>query len=994
VNLWIVFGAAFSLVPFASAATADPSLFEIDPRLKIELFAAEPDVVDPVGLTFDEAGRMYVVEMRDYPYGIGPDRKPGGTIRLLEDTDGDGRADKSTVFAKDLSFPTSIAPWHGGVFVTAPPDIIYLKDTNGDGVADVREVYFTGFVKGVTDSNVNGLRWGLDNRLHGLNGGNGGTVRPLKNFMPPVPLENADFSFDPVTSEITTTYQASGGFGLAFNEFGHSFVTYNINHIQQRILPLAALDRFPGMLPIEATLSISDHGDMARIYPISTAQTRPNHPEQAGFFSSAGGVGYIGYDAYPGDLFGSITIGDVVGNLLHRDVLQENGAIFKARRSETEQTREFIASRDSACRLTGLELGPDGALYVIDMQRDVIEHPDYIPKKTLEKIDIRAGENRGRIYRIMPKAGLPQPGLNLAKATPEQLVAEFESHNQWRRMTAQRLLVEQKARQVPTLLTKLVLSSNYPPARVHALWTLRAMHHLLDSTLIHALADKDAGVRENALQLVGGQQTIGDPRGVLSAVARLIADPSPRVRLQTALALGRFSEARAQNALATLLIDNARFYWIRMAALSSLAEPIKVFERALQRAESANGDDVTACLSLVKELSELSITRTEHPAGNLEEVLNRAASTSNAITAAALEGLQAGVARRGFTGPRLPLQPVLATIARKNDELFLAVWKLEKQLGLPETADERAALANAVKTAGDAKISAARRVSALRLLVFANYSEAADSLFANLTADAVPEVQAEALKTLSAFRDPALAARLVHQWPVLAPNLRGPALNLLLSRKQFHNALVTALEKGELKTGELNLDLEQRRTLLRDSTPDIQARAAKFIGDEEYSNRKGVVEDWLKKLPSTGNSDSGKAFFSTICAQCHRVAGVGHSVGPDLSSIAHRSVEDIASNILDPNMAINPKYLNWQVETKDGDLVTGIIDKETAESVTLLQPNEARSVIPRKNIASMKTSGTSLMPEGLEAGMTPAVLRDVIAFLQSSAGVPNTETRK
>jgi putative heme-binding domain-containing protein len=117
-------------------------------------------------------------------------------------------------------------------------------------------------------------------------------------------------------------------------------------------------------------------------------------------------------------------------------------------------------------------------------------------------------------------------------------------------------------------------------------------------------------------------------------------------------------------------------------------------------------------------------------------------------------------------------------------------------------------------------------------------------------------------------------------------------------------------------------------------------------------------------------------------------------VGPDLSSIAHRSVEDIASNILDPNMAINPKYLNWQIETKDGDLITGIIDKETAESVTLLQPNEARSVIPRKNIASMKTSGTSLMPEGLESGMTPALLRDVIAFLQSSAGIAETQTEK
>src|SRR4051812_13058922 len=286
----------------AAGAEVDLSSFQIDPRLQIELFASEPDVVDPVALCFDEAGRMYVVEMRDYPYGIGPERKPGGVIRLLEDTDGDGKADKSTVFAKDLSFPTSIAPWDGGVFVTAPPDIIYLKDTNGDGVADVREVYFTGFVRGVTDSNVNGLRWGLDNRIHGVNGGNGGIVRALKYSQPPLLLDGSDFSFDPRTGEIAATYQTSGGFGLVFDDFGHSFVTYNINHIQERIIPLKALNRLPGMLSVEATQSISDHGDMARIFPVSVAQTRPNHPEQAGFFSSAGGVGFIGFDAYPGDL--------------------------------------------------------------------------------------------------------------------------------------------------------------------------------------------------------------------------------------------------------------------------------------------------------------------------------------------------------------------------------------------------------------------------------------------------------------------------------------------------------------------------------------------------------------------------------------------------------------------------------------------------------------------------------------------------------------------
>src|SRR4051812_27549330 len=173
----------------AAGAEVDLSSFQIDPRLQIELFASEPDVVDPVALTFDEAGRMYVVEMRDYPYGIGPERKPGGVIRLLEDTDGDGKADKSTVFAKDLSFPTSIAPWDGGVFVTAPPDIISKKNKRGVGGADVQEFFFGVFFGGVTERNVRALRGAPNNRIQGAKGGKGGTTPAKKYPNPPLSIE-------------------------------------------------------------------------------------------------------------------------------------------------------------------------------------------------------------------------------------------------------------------------------------------------------------------------------------------------------------------------------------------------------------------------------------------------------------------------------------------------------------------------------------------------------------------------------------------------------------------------------------------------------------------------------------------------------------------------------------------------------------------------------------------------------------------------------------
>src|SRR5437867_3135479 len=206
---------------------AEPGSYQLHPALEMTLFAREPDVVDPVALTWDEEGRMYVVEMRDYPYGFGPERKPGGTIRLLEDTDNNGKAGRSTIFAEHISFPTSIAPWNGGVLVTAPPEILFLKDTDGDGKADVREVVFKGFTLGVTDSNVNGLRWGRDNRVHGANGGNGGLVSSPRKPGSSVPIRNCDFSFHPASGDLTLTHHSSRGFGLIFDEWGRTFGTYN-----------------------------------------------------------------------------------------------------------------------------------------------------------------------------------------------------------------------------------------------------------------------------------------------------------------------------------------------------------------------------------------------------------------------------------------------------------------------------------------------------------------------------------------------------------------------------------------------------------------------------------------------------------------------------------------------------------------------------------------------------------------------------------------------
>jgi len=977
-------------VLFPGTAATSPGLpqpeFELPPSLEISLFAAEPDVVDPVGMAFDEDGRIYVVEMRDYPLGIGPERKPGGTIRLLEDRDGDGKIDRSTIFAEALSYPTSVAPWHGGILVTAPPEIIFRKDTDGDGKADVREILFRGFTRGVTDSNVNGLRWGLDNRVHGANGGNGGSVSSPRHPERAIPLGRSDFSFNPATGDFTTTFHSSGGFGLVFDDWGHSYSTYNINHIQHRLMPARYLNRFPGLPPVKLTQSISDHEDMSRIFPISVPETRVNHPEQAGHFSAAGGMGYIAAPDYPGDLAGSILVCDVVGNLVHRDVLVEDGPSFIAKRSPTEQNREFIASRDNACRPVGLELGPDGALYLLDMQRDVIEHPDYIPQKVKEKLNLRAGEDRGRIYRITPKSGLPGKPIKLSRATAEELVRELSSPNLWWRTTAQRLLVERQDKAAVPRLKDQAINGREPLGRLHALWTLQGLGALDESLVLKSLADPHPGIRENAL-ILSESFDLPKSKSLQSKILALADDPSPRVRFQAALTIGEFENPGAPAALLNVLRSDYRWRGSRLAVLSSLRSGASERFRSLLADANFHQTLDEGKTAVIRELADLIGARSgSNETNGVATVLTTLAESNLTEPGlmAVLEGLQTGLARQSVpmpTGSQMT-EAIQKIETGKSPALLAASWKLCRTLGLPEAESQHKALTLAIQSAGETSRPVAERVAAIRLLGLGSFPAVKPALFSLLEGFQPAVIQSAAIATLRTFSEPEIGPALVAQWRVLSPTVKPLVIQLLLQRRGAQEALLAAVESGQIKVGELNLDLEQRRRLLWFSSTEIKSRAEKFWRDEEYANRKTIVTDWLAKLPATGDAQRGREVFEKTCAPCHQLEGLGHAVGPDLSDAGHRSAEDLLSNILDPNMAINPNYVSYTVDWSPDESATGILQSETPEAITLLQAQGIQAVVPRAKLTRMQSTGLSLMPEGLEAGLTPQQMRDLIAFLQ------------
>lgn len=982
---------------------------QIRPDLDLQLFAREPMVQDPVAICFDANGWAYVVEMRDYPYGLGPDRSPMGTIRLLKDTDWDGDADESILFAEGLSFPTSITPWKGGVLVSAPPEVIFLKDEDGDGRADIRRVVLRGFKLGVTDSNVNGLQFHFDNTIHGANGGNGGSIQWVSengDSSPTLPLRGADFRFHPETGILDRTTHTGGGFGLVFDDWGHSFTTYNIDYLQQRILPLRYLENTSGLPPVQGTVNISIHGEMARIYPISTPETRVNHPEQAGHFSSAGGMGWISEGSiFPKSMWNSVFVCDVVSNLAHRDLVAPEGSIFQARRAADEMNREFLASRDNWFRPVGLPVGPDGALYLIDMQRAVIEHPDYIPETVRQRINIRAGEQRGRIYRITPKNMAPLKGSpGLAEAAPAVWVEALQSINPWRRLTAQRLLIENQSHQVTPLLKAQVHSEfTNPFGKLHSAWTLQGLDELGADEALALMQSSHPGLRENGFRLSEPwlNQNTADGLAIRRALFHFIpGSDGDAAQLQAILSAGTIDALSVEesSALEQALWRNREDRWMRLAVYTALKDTLWTsLMQALRELRSTPEAQTDPTLEWIRECVAISTARME------EADIIQATSGSDWVKfwtqlsvsdplepfqLAALEGAEAGLVRsdkvaetlRGSLWFQKALDRMAAHASVKKQTQILS---LRKAIGLPVGAELKQALIRAEMVARDATALLETRIEQIQMLGLADFEQAESALFELLDGKEPGLVQQAALKALSHFENPEVGERLIQRWNQLTPTVRVPLVQWLISQRAFHSALLDAIESGEIALGELNLDLEQRRTLRRWSSPETQERASKLFGDEEYSGRSETVERWLADLPSSGNAANGRILFTERCAICHKADGIGQKVGPDLSDLSYQSAEDLASNILDPNMAINPNYISLMVETDDGRLIQGILEAETAEALTLVQAGGEKLTVNRDELIQIETTGRSLMPEGLEAGWSPQDLRDLIEFLQT-----------
>lgn len=967
--------------------------FEVADGFRIEMVAAEPIVLDPVEIAFDENGGLYVAELVDNPDDP-PEGEPARSrIAYLEDTDGDGAMDRRTVFAENVLTAEGVQPWKGGVIVTAAPDILYLKDTDGDRKADVRQVLYTGFAMENPEGRVSNPRFGLDNWIYILNHGYPGEIRsPDRADRSPVQVRGWDFRFHTERGEAGPA-SGDGQFGMSFDDWGNRYVSHNTTHIRQAVIPARYLMRNPFLTLTGADQDISDHGRPAPIYPISQpqqwridrttarqkryAETRPGRIERlAGYFTASCGATVFTGDAFPADFANNVIVSDGNGNLVHRDIISPGVSAMKA--SRWPQEEDFVRSTDSWFRPVNFANGPDGNLYVVDYYRQYLEHPDFIPDAVQERLrmDFYRGYTRGRIYRIVPEeprtARKQKP--NLGSASTESLVALLDHSNGWHRRTSHRLLFERQDEAAVPLLREMVVRAKTPQGRIHALWVLEGLSALDASLVEAALEAPHPGVRRNAVQLA--EYFLPD---LTPGLIALVDDDSSQVQLQLALTLGEvIGDPRAVRAMARLAARYADDRWFRMALASAPPETAMPLLTTLVRQErdflSSPSDEAAPLLS---ELSRIVGARRE--LAGISRWL-RALAVTRALRhpvwrVASLRGLAAGLELEGRTGRRSrAIEKAIAAMLEDSDgDVRAAALDVAQYFELPALIDQ------ALTEAANGDLPPAVRAAAVRALRGASFAKARPVVQAILTSPNPQEVQTAAARTAATFDDEGVADTLLGGWRGYGPAVRIAVLEALLARPSRVLALLDAIESGQVEPS--SLDAVTRIKLAQYPDADVRKRSAEVL-ESEMSDRAQVLADYRDVLDLENDPERGEPVFQRECAKCHLPRGERGRIGPNLSGVNNRDAETLLSHILDPSAAIRARYANYVLVTRSGYVHDGLLAGETAGTVTLRGEREDVTVL-RRNIAELRASTVSLMPEGLEETMTRQELADVIAYLRA-----------
>lgn len=955
----------------------------------LELFAAEPELGGkPICMNWDERGRLWIAETYDYPNELQPPGQGRDRIRVCTDTDGDGRADQFKVFADKLSIPTSMIFARGGVIVHQAPHTLFLRDTNGDDVADERTELFTGWSTGDTHAGPSNLRYGVDNWLYGMVGYSGfeGTIGGERHsFRTGLYRFRADGS---KMEFLRNTNNNSWGVGIS--EEGLLFGS-TANGCPSVYMPIP--NRYYEAVRGWSSTVLQNIAENARFYPITEKVRQVDHH---GNFTAAAGHALYTARRYPPEYWNRAAfVAGPTGHLLATFQLQSQGADFHAR-----YAWNLLGSDDEWSAPIMAEVGPDGNVWVIDWYNFIVQHnPTPAGYKTGKgnayETDLR-DKKHARIYRVVyqgrdqAKKDTKETGLTLHNATPEKLVATLKHDTMFWRLHAQRLLIEQNQRAVAPALLALLGDATTDAVglnvgAIHAIWTLHGLglvtaeHPEVVAALERALAHPSAGVRRNAVLAL--PRTSASVEAIIKSA--LLSDPDGQVQLASLLSLAEMpANVSAATSVATWLRGAARAdRWLREAATCAAARHDRAFLEQVARDPTAPTPAMAAVMERVAEHHARSTAALAGPAP-----LPPGLDASGPMAAVILEGLTRGWPR-GKTAQldQAAEEKIVALLQRLPPAGRGKLVLLARRWGSTQLQRYSAEISKGfLAQARDERRSERERLDAARQLVdFQKQDDSAPKALLELITPRTPSNLATGLvEAVGKSEAPATGAKLLATLDSMTPAVRTQTIAVLLSRLEWTETLLTAVEANKVPFTELSLD--QRQGLATHPNKKLASRARQLLargGGLPNPDRQKVLAQLAPLAHKKGSAAAGKEVFKKQCAKCHTHSGEGAKIGPDLTGMAVHPKEELLTQVLDPSRSVEGNFRVYSVALSDGRVMTGLLASESRTAIEIYDAEGKRHAILREDIEQLIGSTKSLMPDGFEKQMKPEEIVDLLEFL-------------
>ena len=994
----------FAFLPAAACAADLPyaglpadkaaAVMRLPEGFRVEVFAAEPDVTQPIAMTIDHRGRLWVAEGHSYPVKR-PDGEGKDRILIFEDTDGDGRHDVRKVFAEGLNLVSGLEVGFGGAFVGQAPELLFFPDADGDDVPDgPPEALLDGWHYEDTHETLNSFIWGPDGWLYGCHG-----VFTHSRVGPPgtpdderVPLNAGIWRYHPTSRAFEVfAHGTSNPWGVDFDERGQSFLTCCVIPHLFHVIPGARYFRQAGRHfdrhVYEDIATIAKHRHFVGYQ--WTAEDKQASLDYGGGHAHAGAMIYQG-DAWPEEFRGQLLMNNIHGARLNADSLTPAGSGFVG-----DRLPDFCLTDDVASQMLYLRTGPDGNAYVIDWYDTSQCHDRDISKHN------RAN---GRIWKIVYETpGSPSPlggaPLDVARLGTDALIALLTHDNVWHRRHAQRALQERNDPATADALLDLLYDGD-PLTRLRGLWAAAACGVLTGDQLDAALSDSDEDVRVWAVRLLAQTRPAlpmsgGTPRAIgdlppLPAFGdrlddlRLMAEiePAAPVRLELASLAQRLPTAERWDLLEALLARGGDAGDHNLPLMLWYAfEPLVPADPDRALAVALAGEIPTVRRLTLRRVGDLGTPESRESL--VIAAANAAGAGEEARALDALAGLSDAFAGRRAERPS-GWEAAVATLLKSESEAVRdRAGAFDYRFGNPAAGEERrAALA-------DPDQPESRRREALADLLAVESADLPEFLRRMISTQPAEPLTAPLIRGLAAADDPANAAFLRQYYPRFNPDGKRAALSVLSSRKDGAAVLLDAMGTGEIPPADLTADLARQVRNLNDKT--LTARLGEVWGTvaETDADRARLIDGLKRKLDTSRNANdvppdlaAGKGLFTKTCGQCHELFGEGGKIGPGLTGSNRKDLDYLLSNIVAPSAVMAKDYRPTVLLTADGRVLTGLIQEETDAAITLATA-DAVVVVPAAEVVDRTESDTSMMPDGLLNPFSTQQIRDLVGYLRS-----------